>query len=140
MFDGKDRDGLVLARRSNTKNINNIELDFQPQFLINRAILGETYSYKNSQNKNINFSDLFGLNIKLKASDENWSFESQNDLSTLNTSRFSAAIRHSTTFRRYFRMPILEDSSFNIFTTYRYRAWNGTIGETEIKSAFGGFI
>ena len=37
-------------------------------------------------------------------------------------------------------MPILEDSSVNIFTTYRSRAWNGTIGETEIKSAFGGFI
>ena len=37
-------------------------------------------------------------------------------------------------------MPILKDSNFNIFTTYRSRAWNGTIGETEIKSAFGGFI
>ena len=37
-------------------------------------------------------------------------------------------------------MPIIDDSSINIFTTYRSRAWNGTIGETEIKSAFGGFI
>ena len=37
-------------------------------------------------------------------------------------------------------MPILEDSSFNVFSSYRSRAWNGTIGETEIKSAFGGFI
>ena len=37
-------------------------------------------------------------------------------------------------------MPIIEDSSFNIFTNYRSRAWNGTIGETEIKSASGGFI
>ena len=140
IFDAKDRDGLFLARRTNTKNINNIELEFQPQFLINRAILGKTVSYKNSQNKNINFSDLFGLNIKLKASDENWSFESQNDLSTLNSSRFFNGLRHSNNFRRYFRIPILEDSSFNVFTTYRSRAWNGTIGETEIKSAFGGFI
>ncbi len=140
IFDAKDRDGLVFARRSNTKNINNIELDFQPQFLINRAILGKTYSYKNSQSKNINLSDLFGLNIRLKASDENWSLESENDLSSLNTYRFFSALRHSSTLRRYFRMPVLEDSSFNIFTTYRSRAWNGTIGETEIKSAFGGFI
>ena len=60
-----------MIRRSNTTNINNnIKLDFQPQFLINRAILGKTNSYKNSQNKNINFSDLFGLNIKLKASNK----------------------------------------------------------------------
>ena len=37
-------------------------------------------------------------------------------------------------------MPVIDDSSFNFFTTYRSRAWNGTIGETEIKSAYGGFI
>ncbi len=141
IFDGKDRDGLALIRRSNIKNFNNnIELDIQPQFLINRAIIGKTNSYKNSQNKNINFSDLFGLNITLKANNDIWSFNSINDLSTLNTSRFLNGFRHSSTFKRYFKMPILEDSSVNLFTTYRSRAWNGTIGETEIKSAFGGFI
>jgi len=141
IFDGKDRDGLVLVRRSDTANINNnIKLDMQPQFLINRAILGKTNSYKNNQNKNLNFYDLFGLNIKLNAINDNWSFDSVNDLSTLNMSRFFNGFRHSSTFIKYFRMPILEDSSFNIFTTYRSRAWNGTIGETEIKSAFGGFI
>ena len=140
IYDDTDRDGLVLARRINRKNINNIELELQPQFLINRAILGKTYSYKNSQDKNINFSDLFGLNIKLKAGNENWNFDSLNDLSTLNTTRILSGLRHYSAFRKYFRIPILEDSSFNIFTTYRSRAWNGTIGETEIKSALGGFI
>ncbi len=140
ILDGKDRDGLAIIRRSDTTIINNnLEIDFQPQFLINRAIIGKTNSY-NSQNKNINFYDLFGLNIKLKAVNDKWSFNSVNDLSTLNISRFSDGTRHSNTFQRYFRMPILEDSTVNIFTTYRSRAWNGTIGETEIKSAFGGFI
>ncbi len=141
ILDSKDRDGLVLVRRSDTTTINkNIKLDFQPQFLINRAILGKTNSYKNSQNTNINFSDLFGLNIKLKANNKHWVFESVNDLSTLNLTRISSGIRHSNTFRKYIRMPIIEDSTFNVFTKYRSRAWNGTIGETEIKSAFGGFI
>ena len=55
ILDGKDRDGLVLVRRSNATNIaDNIKLELQPQFLINRAILGETNSYKNSKDKNIN--------------------------------------------------------------------------------------
>ena len=140
-YDSKDRDGLVLIRKSNTKTIkNNIKLDFQPQFLISRAFLSKTNSYKDIQNKNINFSDLFGLNIKFKATNDSWSFDSLNDFSTLNTSRIFSGLRHSSSFRKYFRMPIIEDSSFNIFTTYRSRAWNGTIGETEIKSAFGGFI
>lgn len=137
ILDGKDRDGLVLVRRSNATNIaDNIKLELQPQFLINRAILGKTNSYKNSKDKNINLSDLFGLNINLNASNANWSFDSLNDLSTLNTSRLFNGLRHSSSFR----IPILEESTFNIFTAYRSRAWNGTIGETEIKSAFGGFI
>ncbi len=141
ILDGKDRDGLVLIRRSDTTNIkDNFALDFQPQFLINRAILGKTNSYKNSQNKNINLYDLFGFNLKLKASDENWNFQSLNEFSTLNTSRIFQGLRHSNSFKRYFKMPILKDPSFNIFTSYRSRAWNGTIGETEIKSAFGGFV
>ncbi len=137
ILDGKDRDGLVLVRRSNAMNIaDNIKLELQPQFLINRAILGKTNSYKNSKDKNINLSDLFGLNINLNASNANWTFDSLNDLSTLNTSRLFNGIRHSSSFS----IPILEESTFNIFTAYRSRAWNGTIGETEIKSAFGGFI
>ena len=37
-------------------------------------------------------------------------------------------------------MPILNEVDLNIFTAYRFRAWNGTIGETEIKSAYGGFL
>ena len=76
------------------------------------------------------------MNINLKAGSENWNFDSLNDLSTLNTSRLFSGLRHSSSFR----IPILEESTFNIFTAYRSRAWNGTIGETEIKSAFGGFV
>ena len=139
MLDGKDRDGLVLIRKSNTTNINNnIKLNFQPQFLINRAISSETNSYKN--NKVVNLSDLFGLNLKLKANYNDWDFDSKNDLNTLNLSRIGNGIRHTSSLRKYFELPILDESSFNIFTTYRSRAWNGTIGETEIKAAYGGFI
>ncbi len=144
IYDGKDRDGFLLRRRSDTTKINkNIKIDFQPQFLINRAILGNTNSYETNQsqdNKGINFSDLLGLNLKLNANYDRSNFFTVNDLSTLNTTRLFKGIRHSSVFRKYLKMPILDDSSFNIFTTYRSRAWNGTIGETEIKAAYGGFI
>ena len=144
LLDDKDRDGIVLVRKSNTTKINkNLALNFEPQFLINRALSGETNSYKNNESKDsksINFSDLFGLNIKINANYKDWEFDTKNDLSTLNTTRIFHGLRHSSSLRKYLRMPVIEDSSFNIFTTYRSRAWNGTIGETEIKSAFGGFI
>ena len=138
-YDGEDRDGLVIKRRSDAIKVNdNFIIDFEPQFLINRALIGKTNSYED--NKNINFSDLLGSKIKLKANYKDWKFNSLNDLSTLNKTRFFSGLRHSSSFRKYIKMPILDDSIFNIFTTYRSRAWNGTLGETEIKSAYGGFI
>ncbi len=144
ILDSKDRDGLVLVRRSNTTNIhNNIKLDFQPQFLISRAISSKTstyYSDKNQDSKIVNLSDMFGLNIKVNANYKDWNFSSVNDLSTLNSKRIFNGLRHSSTLRKFSKLPLLEDSSFNVFTTYRSRAWNGTIGETEIKSAYGGFL
>ena len=144
MFDAKDRDGLVLIRRSETTRFNNnIKTNFQPQFLINRAILGKTNSYNDNdikEDKFINISDLFGLNLKINASYKDWDFDSVNDFSTLNITRIFSGLRHSSSLRKYLKMPILDDSTFNIFTTYRSRAWNGTIGETEIKSAYGGFV
>ena len=141
IFDSKDRDGLVISRRSNkTKLNNNLEVDIQPQFLINRALLGYTNSYDNDDTKSIEFSDLFGLNIKANGNYKDWNFDSVNDLSTLNSTRIYSGLRHSSNLMKYFKMPVLDDSNFNIFTTYRSRAWNGTIGETEIKSAYGGFI
>ena len=141
IVDGKDRDGLVLIRKSNTRNINNkVKVDVQPQLLINRAILGKTNSYENQKSKDISFLDLLGLNIKLNANYKDWKFYSVNDLSTLNSTRIFSGLRHSSSLRKYFKMPLFDDSSLNIFTTYRSRAWNGTFGETEIKSAYGGFI
>ena len=144
MFDGKDRDGVFLTRISeSTKINNNFNLEFNPQFLINRALLYKTNSYGDTQrknSKNINLSDLFGLNIKLNGNHKDWNFESVNDLSTLNKKRIFDGLRHSSSLSKNLKIPILDDSSFNIFTTYRSRAWNGTIGETEIRSAYGGFI
>ncbi len=75
MFDSKDRDGFFLKRRSDSiKFDNNLRIDIQPQFLINRALLGKTNSYNNKESqdsKNINFSDLLGLNVKLNAKNKN---------------------------------------------------------------------
>ncbi len=141
MFDSKDRDGLFVTRISEVTKINdNMKIEFQPQFLINRALIGKTNSYDNKDNKSIDFLDLLGLNIKLNAKYRDWTYDSVNDLSTFNSTRFFSGVRHSSNLKKYFKMPVLDDASFNIFATYRSRAWNGTIGETEIKSAYGGFI
>ena len=144
LIDGVDRDGLVLLRRNDTININNnLGIDLQPQFLISRALLAKTHRYdtnKNNEGQIVELSDMFGLNIKLNASYKDWKFDSVNDLSTLNSKRIFSGLRHSSSIKKYFKIPTVDDLSFNAFTKYRSRVRNGTIGETEIQYAYGGFL
>ncbi len=140
IFDGKDRDGLVLIRRNDLIRLNdNINIDLQPQFLIQRALKGESNSYEENNNT-IKFSDLIGLDLNIYGDYEHWKYESRTDFSTLNIDRLFDGVRHSSTFIRGLKSPILNEVDLNIFTAYRFRAWNGTIGETEIKSAYGVFL
>ena len=62
-------DLVVLSANSNhieldLKQAIDLKVKFEPQFLINRALIGKTNSYDNEDSKSINFADLFGLNIK----------------------------------------------------------------------------
>ncbi|WP_413677181.1 DUF3769 domain-containing protein [Prochlorococcus marinus] len=142
-YDNKDRDGFYLVRKMNSRSINNIKIESQPQFLFNRALLGKKKIYENNKikdNRDIKFSDLFGLNLKINANYKDWIFDINNDFATLNPSYFFDSLRHSASLKKSFKMPIINDSNLNIFNTYRSRAWNGTMGETEIKSGYGGFI
>ncbi len=140
IFDSIDRDGLVLIRRNDSIRLNEkIDIDLQPQFLIQRALKGETNSYENNNNK-IKFSDLIGAKLNIDAYSKNWKYKSNTDFSTLNIDRLFDGLRHSSTLKRELKSPILNEVDLNIFTAYRFRAWNGTIGETEIKSAYGGFL
>ncbi len=140
LFDGKDRDGFVLIRRTDPILLNDkINIDLQPQLLIQRALKGQSNSY-NGSNKLIKFSDLIGLDFNIDADYENWEYESRAAFSTLNTDRLFDGLRHSSNFRKELKYPILNEFDLNVFSAYRFRAWNGTIGETEIKSAYGGFL
>ncbi len=140
IFDGKDRDGLVLIRRNDPIRLNeSINIDLKPQFLIQRALKGESNSYE-EDNNTINFLDLIGLDLNIDAEYEDWKYEIRNDFSTLNIDHLFKGLRHSSTFTRELKSHFLNEVDLNVFTAYRFRAWNGTIGETEIKSAYGGFL
>ncbi len=143
MYDDRDRDGFYLIRTMDSRSINNIKIETQPQFLFNRALLGKTNIYENNKiidKRDLKFSDLFGLNFKIKSDYKDWIFYSDNDFSTLNPTYFFDSLRHSASLKKRFKMPLINDSNLNIFHAYRALAWNGTMGETEIKSGYGVFI
>jgi len=101
-YDATDKDGLYILRNFNPIYIgDNFDLDFTPQFLLQRAIIGETNSFrlkdssvtsKNITNSNIEISDYFSLNTTLSGEINKWDLLLKADLKTFNTDRFYDAL------------------------------------------------
>ncbi len=148
-IDSKDRDGLFVGRKMRPINIfSNYQLYLQPQFLLQRAMLGKTNSYINNklgiQSKRISSEakalDLFGLRSEIAGKSFGWDVSLNSDLSSLSLNRFTHGSRHWVSLSKQMQLPILNQVQANLFGAYRYKAWNGTLGETDIYTAYGGYV
>ncbi len=148
-IDDKDRDGLFVGR--NIKEINLIEnykLYLQPQFLIQRAYNGSTNSYVSpgsstySQKvfQSARNSDLFGLEAELKGVSDGWDVGFNADISTFNMENFVEGSRFWGSLVKPFNVKTIGQLDVRFFGAFRYRAWNGSLGETSIYNAFGAFL
>ncbi len=147
--DFKDRDGLFIGRRFNPiEVVDDLEISLQPQFQIQRAISGKTNSYiKNGSspasdkvNSTVMTSDLFGLKTGLKGTKYGWDIDFTGDITTFNGRRFANGSRYWGNFSRDLNFYSINDLKLSFFGSYRYKAWNGSLGETDIHSAYGGFM
>ena len=148
-IDNKDRDGFYLGYNLKGININEkYKLFIQPQFLFQRLINGGTNSYIDSKDSWIDSAsynpiqvmDLFAIDAKIKGLDWGWNIDLDANISSLNVNRLPNASRAEIGLNRDIFLPIFEKSSANLFAAYRYRVWNGSLGETDVYSAFGGFL
>ncbi len=148
-IDNDDRSGFFVGRDlKSIKLSNNITLDLQPQFLLQRAIDGNNNSYvepgtsidssKVTQSNAI--GDLFGLEAELSGSVMGLNVEAEADISTFNPSNFINGSRFSGDINRFIKLPLLGEVKTRFFGAYRFRAWNGSLGETDVYSAYGAFV
>ena len=148
-IDTQDRDGFFIGR--NLKPIQltrDFTLKMQPQFMVQRAINGETNSYP-AQGESANSrdvsqatttADLFGLKAELNGQTWDWDITLKADISTLNPQNFANGSRYWGSTKKPIELPWIGDATANLFGAYRYRLWNGSLGETDIYSTLGGFI
>ena len=96
-YEAKQKDGFYLLRNFDPIEINKyFSLDLQPYFLLQRALKGNSDSFreKNSSvlsdnsKKDINGYDYFGLNTKLKGGINRWQININADTKTFNTDNF----------------------------------------------------
>ena len=82
-------------------------------------------------------SDLFGLQAKLRGPLAGFESDATLELSSFDPSHFSNGTRSWGDLSRLIHLPLLGESTLRLFGAYRYRTWNGTLGEQDIYSAYG---
>lgn len=147
-IDNDDRSGFFVGRELKSIELSdNFILDLQPQLLVQRAIDGSNDSYvapgtsiDSSKVKQDNaIGDLFGLEAELSGTVMGWNTEAEADISTFNPSNFMNGSRFWGNVNRFIKLPLLGEVETRFFGAYRYRTWNGSLGETDVYSAYGAF-
>ncbi len=147
-IDQRDRDGVFIGRQFQPIELGEkFTISFQPQFLIQRAVKNETNSYikpgssltSEKVTSPVITSDLFGLKSKLrgKALDFNVSLDS--NISTFNPDHFLNGSRYWLALDKFIQAPLFGSLKTTLFGAYRYRVWNGSMGENHIYTAYGGY-
>ena len=144
--DGEDRDGAYIGYNAKAINVGkNGTLKLQPQFMVRRALDGTTDSYilpgqsagdpPSSQPTRI--GDLFGLLARLESTALGFKVDATADISTFDPSNFANGTRSWGNVSRELRLPWIGSTTARGFAAYRYRVWNGSLGEEDVYSAVG---
>ncbi|MCP9849640.1 DUF3769 domain-containing protein [Cyanobium sp. Morenito 9A2] len=144
--DGEDRDGNFVGRQLRPIKIGSKgELALQPQFLWQRARLGTTDSYvlpgqsagAEPSSQPAEFSDLFGLVATYKGPVLGFTADANLSISTFNPKNLANGTRSWGDLSRSIALPVVGLSTARVFGAYRYRTWNGSLGEQDVYSAYG---
>ncbi len=148
-LDFKDRDGLFIGRElSPIELVKDLYLSLEPQFFIQRGIRGKTNNYiapgspvlSGDVESEAKISDLFGLQSELNGSKYGWDINLSANISTFNKQRFSNGYRFLGSLSKTLEINKNNRLKASIFNAYRNKAWNGTLGESEINYATGAYL
>ncbi len=143
--DKNDRDGWFVGYRQPIKIGEKGLLNVEPQFLLQRAIKGNTNAYPlpgepagaPTQSQSIKASDLLGLQVKYSGDLAGFESNARLEMSTFNPENMPDGTRSWGDLARGVTLPLLGPSTLRFYGAYRYRVWNGTLGEQDVYSAYG---
>ena len=148
-IDNDDRDGFFIGNTLRPIELNQKTLlSLQPQLLVQRAVDGTTKSYvkpgssidSNKVSQPTTAGDLFGLEAEFTSELWGWTAEANADISTFNPDNIANGSRFWGELKKTIDLPWLGDVKARLFSAYRYKAYNGSLGETDVYSAFGSFL
>jgi hypothetical protein len=143
--DREDRDGVYLGYKLPIRIGERGLLQLQPQIMLERAIDGSTDVYpppgepvdSDSEFQPASTADLFGLEARLNTPLAGFDLNARLDLSTFDPENIPDGTRASGELARTLPIAFLGDPTFRFFGAYRFRTWNGSLGEQDVQSAAG---
>ncbi len=145
-YDKKDRDGFFVGYNQQIKIGETTTLQIQPQVMVQRLFTGNTDAYPlpgsppgstNIVKQPAKGGDYFGLEAKLTGSFLGFNADANLSVSTFNPDNLPNGTRSYGDFARLVTLPLLGTSTFRIYGAYRFRTWNGSLGEQDVYSAYG---
>ena len=144
-YDQLNKDGYFIGRKFNSIKIkSDLFLNLEPQFLLQRTLKGETNSFVQKNyplnsprvSRNISLPDYFALNSSVEGKINDWDLNIEKELNSFDLDKFPNSFRAKADLSK--EINIFNTFFVNrIFGAYRERIWNGSMGESEIYSAYG---
>jgi hypothetical protein len=143
--DREDRDGFYGGYDIPIRFGQKGSLVLQPQLMIERAYNGTTDSYPlpgepagaDPQSQPVTTGDLFGLQAKLLTPLAGFNADATLEISTFDPANFDNGTRTWGNLSRNVGLPLLGESTLRLFGAYRFRVWNGSLGEEDVYTAYG---
>ncbi len=153
-YDKKNKDGLFISRNFNTILIdkNKTTLDLKKSFFLQRSLIGETESFSKKNEPTLGPKvkqeakalDLFGLEAELNSEFLGFDFLANAEFNSLDLEKFKKIISASSELSKVLYEEntnnMQKQTTFSIFSKYRDKVWNGSLGEIEILGSLGSKI
>ena len=144
-YDKEDRDGYFFGYKIPVQLGDKLRLTLQPQFLAERAINSSTDAYplpgqpvaSPPVTQPATTSDLFGLDARLSGPIAGFDANARLEMSTFNPENIPDGTRSQASLDRSVTLPLLGPSMVRLFGAYRFRTWNGSLGEQDVYTAYG---
>jgi len=146
--DRDDRDGLYIQYTLPEQKLGSATLTVRPQFMAQRAFNGTNDVYpapgasagSSAVNQPNTLGDLFGVEAQLEGPLGLGGFDANLDISSFAPDHLANATRANGELRQPLTLPWIGAAQGRLFGAYRYRVWNGSLGQQDIYAAYGGFI
>jgi len=142
------RDGLYVENTLVSSLLGG-ELTVRPQLMVSRAVGSTTNAYPPPHgsteaepiSQGVSVGDLFGMDVLYsRPVGPQGTLQLHADLSTLSPHHLANQTRAEAHLLHPLTLPLLGETRATLNAAYNFGVWNGSLGEQDVYTAFGGFL